>query len=153
MPPIPRRRIRSTYGAWSFLKYTPVSTCIFRITTLGYGTNSASDSYSCSECFDLVNEGECVEVKKETNADVLPDEKPQIPGLYHGAEKKKAYDKNLAPFSSTDQKILQYGDTNFISINTDHLDWAPGECLNLHKYEGHFIVKTSGTTQPVIHKP
>ena len=99
----------------------------------------------------MVEERGCVgrEVKKETMADDFTDVKPMIPGLDPHAEVKSVDDKNLAPFSLTYPKTLQYGDTTFISISTNHPDWAPGECLNLHKHEGNFKVKTSGTTQQV----
>jgi hypothetical protein len=122
----------------------------FRITTLGATT------YSCLECCNLKGEFENCEgeFKKEMKSfvscnDEMKDDKFIIPGLVLGAETKNTKDENLAPFNTTDQRTLQYGDTTFISISTDHPDWAPGECLNLHKYEGNFRRKSSSITQQV----
>ena len=94
---------------------------------------------------------ECVggEGEKEIVDYGFPDDKPMIPGLDPGAEVKCADDKNLAPLILSYPKTLQYGDTNFNSTKTDHPNWAPGECLNLHMYEGNYRLKTSGTTQKV----
>ena len=131
----------------SVIKYINISTCCLRITTLGYGPSGTS---SCRECCKLVEKGACVgEDKNETNANSVYGDKPKIPGLYPGAEEKSPDDRNLAPLSSPWTKTLQYGDTSFISMNTDNPDWAPGECINLHKYEGNFRVKISGPTMQV----
>ena len=98
-----------------------------------------------------MEEGEGVkeEVKGNTKPDFFSDKKLKIPGLDPKAVQKSSDDKNLAPFSLTTSKLLQYGDTRFISTDTDRQDWAPGECLNLHKYEGNFRVKLSCSTQQV----
>ena len=47
---------------------------------------------------------------------------------------------------SIPSKTFQYGQTNFISINTDHPRWSPGVCLNL---EGSFKVKPTSIHQKV----
>ena len=75
--------------------------------------------------------------------------KKTIPGLDLHAREKSTDDKNLAPFSLTNPKTLQYGNTSFISHSTDHPDWAAGECFNLQKYTGIYRVKVSGITQQV----
>jgi hypothetical protein len=130
-----------------FSESTKASSCVLRITSLG-GTSGSS---SCKECNNLVEEGEDGKSGniKETKADYFYNEKSKIPGLDHEAAEKSTDDKNLAPFSLMNSKTFQYGDTSFISTNTDHPDWAPGECLNLYKYEGNFRITISGLTQQV----
>ena len=66
---------------------------------------------------------------------------PSIPGLDATAKVSCPNDENLAPLASITTKLIQYGQTNFISINTDHPQWSPGVCLNIEKYEGIFKIK------------
>jgi hypothetical protein len=66
---------------------------------------------------------------------------PSIPGLDSTAKVSCPNDENLAPLASINTKIFQYGQTNFISTNTDNHQWSPGVCLNLDKYEGIFKIK------------
>ena len=86
---------------------------------------------------------------KETKAHSLHDTKSTIPWLHPEAIERSTDDKNLAPFLSNPSKTFQYGNSRLSSINTDHPDWAPGECLNLHKYEGRFRIKLSRLEQQV----
>ena len=78
--------------------------------------------------------------------------KPTISGLHSEAIERSTDDKNLAPFLNNHFETFQYGNSSLISINTDHPDWAPGECLNLHKYEGRFRIKIFKLTQQVNNK-
>ena len=73
----------------------------------------------------------------------------KVPGLAKEAKTYNAKDKNLPPLSWVYPKTLQYSNTNIISIGTDHPDWAPGECLNIDKYVGQSIRKSSSNTQQV----
>ena len=75
----------------------------------------------------------------------------KIPGLNLQAMEKSADDMNLAPLSCTSCKLIQYGGKRFVSINTDHPAWVPGECLNIKYYVGHFRLKISRFTQKVCH--
>ena len=64
-----------------------------------------------------------------------------IPGLDSTAKVSCPNDENLAPLASIQTKLFQYGQTNFISTNTDNPQWSPGVCLNLDMYEGIFKIK------------
>ena len=73
----------------------------------------------------------------------------RISGLDPQAVEKSTEDKNLVPLTQIHPVTFQYRNTNISSDNTDHPDWAPGECLNLQKYTGIFRVKISAITQKV----
>ena len=92
------------------------------------------------------NETQKIPVTPNVRPHTLP-----IPGLHTGVEVKDCSDKNLAPLSLSCPKTFQFGDTSIISTTTSDKDWAPGECLNLCKYEGRFVVKKCSNTQQVIH--
>jgi hypothetical protein len=79
----------------------------------------------------------------------FPDVKSSIPGLDSNAKVSSPIDVNLAPLDSIPSKTFQYGQTNFISINTDHPQWSPGVCLDLDKYQGIFKVKSTNIHQKV----
>ena len=72
---------------------------------------------------------------------LISNDVPSIPGLDSTANVSCPNDENLAPLASIHTKLLQYGQTNFISTNTDNPQWSPGVCLNLEKYGGIFKVK------------
>ena len=74
-----------------------------------------------------------------------------IPGFNLIAKVNSPIDENLAPLNSNHLSTIQYGQTNFTSIDTDNPLWTPGVCLNLHKYEGIFKVKSPGIHQQVVH--
>ena len=74
---------------------------------------------------------------------------PSIPGFDPIAKLKKPNDENLPPLDSTNIQTIQYGQNNFLSIQTDNPLWSQGVCLNLNKYEGIFRVRPSGIYQQV----
>ena len=74
---------------------------------------------------------------------------PSIPGFDPIAKLNKPNDENLAPLDSNHVQTIQYGQNNFLSIQTDDPLWSPGVCLNLQKYEGIFRVKSTGIHQQV----
>ena len=75
---------------------------------------------------------------------------PSIPGLDPTATLCSPTDENLPPLEFIPSKSFQYGQTNLISISTDHPQWSPGFCPYLEKYEGIFKVKTAGIYQQVL---
>ena len=72
-----------------------------------------------------------------------------IPGLATEAKTNNAKDKNLPALCWAYSRTLPYGDTNIVSVSTDHPDWAPGECLKLDKYIGNCIRKPTISNQQV----
>ena len=80
-------------------------------------------------------------------------EKSSIPGFHKDSKRRQAKDKNLPPLYTTpSSKALQYGDTSLTSISTDDPVWSHGECLNISKYEGKFLVKRGMSSKKVIKK-
>ena len=79
-------------------------------------------------------------------------DKSNIPGFHADSKRKQAEDKNLQPFYTPSSKALQYGDTSLNSISTDDTVWSHGECLNISKYEGKFLVKRGMSSKKVIEK-
>ena len=75
---------------------------------------------------------------------------PSIPGLDPTATLRSPTDENLPPLEFIPSKSFQYGQTNLISISTDHPQWSPGFCLYLEKYAGICKVKTAGIYQQVL---
>ena len=121
----------------SFCKFSS-----FRINSVKLTTTN------CNICYKLVERG------KDDNS-VIKD-KPvafrkasSLPGFVGESLAKKATDENLAPFGSYHPKLFQYGDTSLSSIHTDNQRWAPGMCMNLHKYEGKFLPKVCHFTKEV----
>ena len=72
-----------------------------------------------------------------------------LPGFVRGSPLRKATDENLAPLGNYPPKSFQYGDTSLSSIHTDNQNWAPGICMNLHKYEGKFLPKLCNIAKEV----
>ena len=96
-----------------------------------------------------INEDYQIGELQEIETESFCNPRSKIPGLHAEATERSTADKNLAPLQRDSFKSIQYGNSSFISINTDHPDWAPGECLNLHKYEGRFRIKLSRLAQQV----
>ena len=91
-----------------------------------------------------------VEVKKKFFLE--SSDKSNIPGFQADSKRKQAKDKNLPPLYTPSSKALQYGDTSLNSISTDDPVWSHGDCLNISKYEGKFLVKRGMSSKKVIEK-
>ena len=96
-----------------------------------------------------INEDYQIGELQEIETESFCNPRSKIPGLHAEATERSTADKNLAPLERDSFKSIQYGNSSFISINTDHPDWAPGECPNIYKYEGKFKIKISKSTQQV----
>ena len=108
---------------------------------------TATDFSRCQVCYKMGRPGVFLLSDTKTIPAAF---KPVIPGLNIDSKVKKASDKNLSPLLISNSKPLQYGDTSFTSISTDHPAWTPGECLLLAKYEGRFREKKNILTRQVI---
>ena len=79
-------------------------------------------------------------------------EKSNIPGFHKDSKRRQPKEKNLPPLYTPSIKTLQYGDTSLNSICTDNPAWSSGECLNISKYEGKFLVKRDMSSKKVSEK-
>ena len=89
------------------------------------------------------------ETKRKVDFTTEKKSDPKIPGLDLLAVDRSTDDINLAPLSSANCKLIQYGGERFFSTSTDHPYWVPGDVFTINKYVGKFRSKVSGFTKEV----